>query len=109
MHSNLSKLVLLFGLLIGASLTIFGFYSALSAPFDNNAWRWTTQYLGVFIGLSIIIFGLATKVGPHTAGFSALIGLSSLFGFALPLGFVGLFALSAIAIGRLVLKKAMYR
>lgn len=93
-------------MLAGLAMTGYGFVALSAAGAGGSAWRWTHQYLLIFLVAASLAGLVGARFGAVVGGLTVVLGLAVVLGAALPLVAVALLALSAFALGHLILRGA---
>jgi hypothetical protein len=94
-------LVLLTG---GLLITGYGLYGLTMSSGGRLHWRWTNPYLLIFLAMGLLNAGAGYWCGPRKAGAIVAAVLLAALGAAVPAAVVCALALSAFALGRLLLR-----
>lgn len=91
-------------LVAGFIATGYGLFGLATSDLGGAVWLWTDRYLWIFLVLAMLIVCFGIWFGPRLAG--PVIGavLVVALGAAVPVAVVGMLALSAFVIGRMVLR-----
>jgi hypothetical protein len=97
-------LVLLTAFAAGLAFTVHGFQYLGNSPGAGAGWRWSFAYLGMFLGLAAAIATAGAKWGARTGGMLVGCLVALMGGAAVAVVVVGLLALSAHILGRIILR-----
>ncbi len=91
-------------LVIGFLATAYGLFGLATSDVMGASWRWTGRYLLIFFSLALLFVFFDVLGGSRLAGPRAAVVLVVVLGAAVPVAVVGVLALSAFAVGRMVLR-----
>jgi len=88
----------------GAVITLFGFYNLAFHGGEGTVWRWSDDYLLIFLLLFSMIAALAIWRGPFTGGLLVALLIVIVGGVAMQVAVIATLTLSAYVLGRLLLR-----